>query len=609
MNYVGDFAADETVYLNFASYDSNGASVTLTGLATSDIEVYKNGSTTQRSSDAGYTVSTDFDTITGIHAISIDTSDNTDAGFFAAGNDYVVIISSVTIDSQTVSFVAGSFSIENRFMRGTDSAALAADLATVDTNVDAILVDTGTSLPADIAALNDLSAAQVNAEVDTAIADAALATAASLATVDANVDAILVDTGTTIPAQITGLNNLSAAQVNAEVDTAIADAALATAANLATIDTNVDAILVDTGTTIPAQISGLNDISAAAVNAEVDTALADYDGPTKAELDAGLAALNDPTAAAIADAVLDEALAGHVTAGTLGKAVSDIEADTNELQSDDVPGLIAALNDLSAAQVNAEVDTAIADAGLATSVALATVDAIVDAILVDTGTTIPGLIAALNDLSAAQVNAEVDTAIADAALATAANLATVDGIVDAILVDTATTIPALIAALNDLSAAQVNAEVDTALADYDAPTKAELDAGLAALNDPTAAAIADAVLDEATAGHTTPGTVGAAIVDILADTNELQADDVPSLIAALNDVSIGDILQTQLTESYAADGTAPTLTQAVMLIMQHLTEVELVGTTWTTKKLDGTTTAATFTTDDANNPTSITRTG
>lgn len=48
-----------------------------------------------------------------------------------------------------------------------------------------------------------------------------------------------------------------------------------------------------------------------------------------------------PTAAAITDAVLDEALSGHTTAGTLGKAISDIEADTNELQSDDVPGLIA----------------------------------------------------------------------------------------------------------------------------------------------------------------------------------------------------------------------------------------------------------------------------
>ena len=38
-----------------------------------------------------------------------------------------------------------------------------------------------------------------------------------------------------------------------------------------------------------------------------------------------------------------------------------ILADTNELQTDDVPGLIAALNDVSTAQVNAEVDTALAD--------------------------------------------------------------------------------------------------------------------------------------------------------------------------------------------------------------------------------------------------------
>ena len=65
-----------------------------------------------------------------------------------------------------------------------------------------------------------------------------------------------------------------------------------------------------------------------------------------------------PTAATIADAVLDEALSGHTTAGTLGKAVADIEtdatailADTNELQTDDVPGLIAGLNDPTAATI------------------------------------------------------------------------------------------------------------------------------------------------------------------------------------------------------------------------------------------------------------------
>ena len=42
-------------------------------------------------------------------------------------------------------------------------------------------------------------------------------------------------------------------------------------------------------------------------------------------------------------------------------SIDAIEADTNELQGDDVPGLIAALNDLSAAQVNTECDTALTD--------------------------------------------------------------------------------------------------------------------------------------------------------------------------------------------------------------------------------------------------------
>lgn len=55
----------------------------------------------------------------------------------------------------------------------------------------------------------------------------AVATQASVNTIDDFLDteiaAILEDTGTTIPAQISALNNLSAAQVNAEVDTALAD--------------------------------------------------------------------------------------------------------------------------------------------------------------------------------------------------------------------------------------------------------------------------------------------------------------------------------------------------------------------------------------------------
>ncbi len=92
----------------------------------------------------------------------------------------------------------------NTDMRGTDSAATAADLATVDTNVDAILVDTGTTIPAALTTIdNEIAVIDGNVGsvlVDTAEIGAAgagltaLASQASVDTVDVNVDAILVDT-------------------------------------------------------------------------------------------------------------------------------------------------------------------------------------------------------------------------------------------------------------------------------------------------------------------------------------------------------------------------------------------------------------------------------
>ena len=70
------------------------------------------------------------------------------------------------------------------------------------------------------------------------------------------------------------------------------------------------------------------------------------------------------SAATIADAVWDEAAAGHTDAGKAGAQVwTDIDAilaDTNELQTDDIPGALAALENISAAEVNAEVVDALA---------------------------------------------------------------------------------------------------------------------------------------------------------------------------------------------------------------------------------------------------------
>jgi len=106
--------AGDVLPVMFATYaGATGASITLTGLAVTDIEIYKDGSATQRASDNGYTLldtdGIDFDGITGIHGFSIDTGDNSDAGFYTVGAWFHVVVSAVTVDSQTVSFIACAF--------------------------------------------------------------------------------------------------------------------------------------------------------------------------------------------------------------------------------------------------------------------------------------------------------------------------------------------------------------------------------------------------------------------------------------------------------------------------------------------------------------------
>jgi len=96
-----------------------------------------------------------------------------------------------------------------------------------------------------------------------------------------------------------------------------------------------------------------------------------------------------------------------------------IVTDTNELQTDDVPGLIAALNNISTAQVNTECDTAITDAALATAAALAVVDAVADAIKVVTDSqaraaaTIQDGAAVSGTLSTTEMTTDLTVSIAD----------------------------------------------------------------------------------------------------------------------------------------------------------------------------------------------------
>jgi len=115
MIHFDGIPASTVLYIPFTTFGTNGASITCSGLAVTDIEIYKNGSTTQRASDAGYalldTDGIDFDGITGLHGFSIDLADNTDSGFYSVGGFYWVVVSAITVDSLTVTFVAATFRI------------------------------------------------------------------------------------------------------------------------------------------------------------------------------------------------------------------------------------------------------------------------------------------------------------------------------------------------------------------------------------------------------------------------------------------------------------------------------------------------------------------
>ena len=70
--------------------------------------------------------------------------------------------------------------------------------------------------------------------------------------------------------------------------------------------------------------------------------------------------------------------------------------------------------------------------------------------------------------------------------------------------------------------------------------------------------------------------------------------------------TLAEIQTTALTESYAANGAAPTQNQILYAIHQMLMDFSIAWTALTVEKLDGTT-AFTVTLDDATNPTSANR--
>ena len=111
--------------------------------------------------------------------------------------------------------------------------------------------------------------------------------------------------------------------------------------DLDAMDTSVAAIEVDTSTTLDGKID--------TIDTNVDTILVD----TGTTLDDHLTDIKGTSFVKDTHSLID-----------LKTETALIVADTNELQSDDIPGTIAALNDISTAQVNTEVDNSMVTYGL-----------------------------------------------------------------------------------------------------------------------------------------------------------------------------------------------------------------------------------------------------
>jgi len=451
---------------------------------------------------------------------------------------------------------------------------IATDLATVDTNVDAILVDTGTTIPATIADVptvaefnaRTLAAADYFDPATDAVANVTLvattttntdmrgtdsaALASALATVDTNVDAILVDTGTTIPATLTDMSGatFSSATDSLEALRNRGDSAWTTGAGgtppQLLQNTTIATLASQTSFTLTAG-SADNDAYNGAVVVVTDSATAtqkavgsvsDYVGSTKTvTLSADPAiftmAVGDtidiianvsgtaPTAAAIADAVWDEAIADHqavLSAGrtlTLGgvviaettatgtpttteivlaagsavddfyndatlrilsgaglgqaRIVTDYVGATKTCSFDEAFAVAPSASDAVAVSIDHVHPVSEIQAGLATAAALATAQTDLDTI---TGADGVNLLTATQasidaiEADAGELQANQGTWATATGFATEAKQDIIDTNVDAVLVDTGTTLPAVLTTIEG-KVDVVDANVDAVLVD------------------------------------------------------------------------------------------------------------------------------------------------
>lgn len=143
---LGDIAPGAILDCKFTTINgATGLPATLGG--TPAVSVYKDNSTTQ--STAGVTLTVDFDAVTGLNHLRIDTS--ADGTFYAAGSNFQAVITTGTVGGNSVvGMVLRDFSVNKRPLQALASgvineAAFNADSAKYQAKVHLLDDNTGTN--------------------------------------------------------------------------------------------------------------------------------------------------------------------------------------------------------------------------------------------------------------------------------------------------------------------------------------------------------------------------------------------------------------------------------------------------------------------------------
>lgn len=144
-----DFAPSTVLNLKFSTI-LNAVPTTLAG--TPAVSVYKNNSTTQ--SAAGVSLTVDFDSLTGMHNVNIDTS--ADGTFYAAGSQFQAVVTAGTVGGNSlIGFVIADFSLNFESPLRPTTAGQTIIASNLDAAVSSRLATSGYTAPdnADITAI------------------------------------------------------------------------------------------------------------------------------------------------------------------------------------------------------------------------------------------------------------------------------------------------------------------------------------------------------------------------------------------------------------------------------------------------------------------------